>query len=83
MTKVEVPAGATISVNVNMVGADPAVYLLYNCTTVTSCAAGNNSSIGSTENVAYTNTSASTEVLYLVVDTATSMAPYMMTIDIQ
>lgn len=83
LTKVEVGPGQTITVNVDMAGADPAVYLLYNCSNTNSCAAGSDINVGPVEQVQYTNGNASPEVLYLVVDSKTQMQPWFMTIDIQ
>ncbi len=83
MTKVEVGPGETITVNVDMAGSDPAVYLLYNCADPNACANGSDIDVGPQEQVAYTNNSASTETLYLVVDSKTQLRPWFMTIDIQ
>jgi len=83
MTQVQVDDGQTISVNINMQNGDPAIYLLYNCTNALSCAVGADTSVGPQEQIAYTNTSGVSELLYLVVDSKTQLRPYFMTIDIQ
>ena len=83
MTQVELGPGETIVVNVGMPGSNPAIYLLYNCTSATSCAAGSDLDVGPDEGpLQYTNNGGATEILYLVVDTKTAMNPYFMTIAI-
>ena len=83
MTQVQVDAGQTLSVNINMQNGDPALYLLYNCTNALSCAVGSDASVGQQEQLAYTNNSGVSELLYLVVDSKTTLQPYFMTLDIQ
>lgn len=80
MTKVEVPAGATLSVNVQMANEDPALYLLGNCQSTSGCAAWSDSSVGTTENMIYVNTGTTAQTMYLVVDTKALMEPYFLTV---
>ena len=83
MTQVEVPNGQTLSLNINMVGGDPSMYLLYNCTNALSCAVGTDASVGDREQLFYTNNSGVSEILYLVIDSKTFLQPYFLTVDIQ
>jgi hypothetical protein len=83
MTQVQVDAGQTLTVNINMTNGDPAIYLLYNCTNALSCAVGSDASVGQQEMLAYTNNSGVSELVYLVIDSKTTLRPYFLTIDIQ
>ncbi len=83
MTKVEVGAGQALMVNINMVGGDPALYVLYNCTNALSCAVGADVSVGDQETLAYTNVTNVSETVYLVVDSKTFLMPYFLTVDLQ
>lgn len=83
MTRISLQAGETLHANIQMPGGNPALYLLYNCTNATSCAAGRDLSVGAGELLSYTNHSGVSENLYLVVDTVgTTLRPYFLTIDI-
>ncbi|NCG21879.1 MAG: hypothetical protein GWP91_22915, partial [Rhodobacterales bacterium] len=55
---------------------------LYSCATTTSCAAGADNSVGSSEGLVYENITAASETLYLVVDSKTTLLPYFLTLDI-
>ena len=83
MTRVDLQPGETITVNVDMFGSDPSLYLVYNCSNPASCAAGSDIDVGPTESVQYTNNSSQPETLYLVVDSKVAISPYFLTIDIQ
>ena len=80
VTVVEVPAGATLSVNVNMEGGDPGLYLLFQCDTT--CAAAADASLGSQELLTYTNVGTVTERVFLVVDSKDGLLPFFMNISI-
>ena len=82
MTKVTLEAGQTVSAAVTMPGADPGIYLLYNCTNVFSCPVGADNRGDGLEALAYTNGNTVSETLYLVVDSKTRMSPYFLTVDI-
>ena len=84
MTKIELQNNETLYALLNMdAPADPALYLLRNCNTMTSCAVGADMNLNGFEEVTYQNTSGSAETLYLVVDSKTQLEPYYLTIDIQ
>jgi len=83
MTQILVPDGQTLSVNINMDGGDPGIYLLYNCTNALSCAIGSDAQVDGREQFAYQNNSGVSETVYLVIDSKTFLMPYFMTIDIQ
>jgi hypothetical protein len=82
MTKITLQDQETLTVLVSMPGENPAIYLLYNCTSTNACAAGADFDFGPNEQMAYTNTSGDTETLYLVIDSKTALQPWFMTIDI-
>ncbi len=82
MSKVVVPSGQTLTVNIDMPGGDPTLYALYACTSPSSCAVGADNSVGSTEGMVYENISSASETLYLVVDSKTTLEPYFLTVDI-
>ncbi len=82
MMPIDVGPGQTLTVNVEMAGADPSIYLLYNCNDAFSCPVGADLSQGPMESLAYQNTSSSVERLYIVVDSQTGLQPYFMGIDI-
>ncbi|HHO49305.1 MAG TPA: hypothetical protein ENK18_00140 [Deltaproteobacteria bacterium] len=82
MMPIEVGAGQTLTIDINMPGADPAIYLLYNCNDAFSCPVGADLSQGPQESLAYTNAGTSPEVLYIVVDSQVGLQPYFMGINI-
>ena len=83
VTPIEVPAGHTVTVDVEMPGADPALYFLFECDDALSCPSGSDVP-GSSESVSYTNQSSSPERIYVVVDTAgDALTAYRMDIDFQ
>lgn len=83
MVKVELGPNETVQATVEMPGADPVVYLLYNCAISASCASGSDYDTTEIETVSYTNTTASTEVLYLVVDSQGGSGSYTLDLLIQ
>lgn len=80
MTPVDVQPGQTLTVNVNMPGADPAIYFLYQCDDAFSCPFGSDRSIDEREVASYTNNSGATERIYIVVDSQDGILPYFMSI---
>lgn len=83
MTKVTLLDGETLTALVTMPGADPAIYLMYNCTQPNTCAIGADVGLGTTEQLVYTNTSGFSENLYLVIDTkGAPLQAYFLTLDI-
>lgn len=76
MVRVEVASGETITATVDMPGADPVLYFLYNCANSLSCPIGSDVGTGSDETVTYTNTTPVNEVLYLIVDSHGGTAGY-------
>lgn len=86
MTRIRLLPGETLTANIEMKGSDPALYLLYQCNSTASCAAGADLH-GATgkESLVYENRSGQTENLFLVVDTrsAVGLRPYFLTLDIR
>lgn len=68
IARVRLLPGETLELGVEMAGADPAFYLLTNCTQIASCAAGFDRTTGRLETGTYQNNSGFTETFYLVVD---------------
>lgn len=83
MAPIVLQAGQSLSVNVNMPGADPALYLLFNCEDEFACPVGRDVSISANEQLAYTNAGNYPQTVYLVVDSQSGMAPYFMSINVQ
>ena len=84
MQKVTLGPGQTITALLQMPGADPAIYLLYNCTQPDTCAIGADLSVGPNEELTYTNSSGYQENLYLVVDSkGGALQPYFLSVVIQ
>ena len=82
MTPVEVPAGQTLTVNVRMPGANPAIYFLYQCDDPFSCPAGSDASLGEEEVGVYQNTGTVTERIYVVVDSEDGILPYFLSMQL-
>lgn len=82
LTPITLAPGQTLAVNLNMPGGDPGLYLLYNCQNAFSCPVGADLSLGTNEQLVYTNQSAGTENLFLVVDSKTGLRPYFMGVTI-
>jgi hypothetical protein len=80
MTPVEVPAGATLTAQLNMAGSDAGLYLLFDCNDAFSCADGSDKSQNGPESVTYTNSTQFPITVYLVVDSKTGITPYFLTI---
>lgn len=75
----------TLTASITMDGADPAIYLAYNCANVSgnACPVGDDNSIGSKEAINYQNTSGGSENLWLVIDTkGQGLKPYFLVLDI-
>lgn len=85
MTKITLQTGETLTVSVNMPGADPGLYLLYNCRDQFSCPEGADvGGVGDIEQISYQNQTAGTENLYIVVDSKgeTGMRPYFLSVSV-
>lgn len=78
MFPIELGPGQTVNLLVDMPGGDPALYLLYDCEETFSCPVGSDRSSGQDEALVYTNASASTERLYVVVDSKTELLPFFL-----
>ncbi len=83
MVKIELAPFEAVEATVTMPGADPSLYLLYNCANSASCASGSDLSTSDTETVSYTNQSGVNEVLYLVVDSQGGSGSFTLDVLIQ
>lgn len=84
LTRVELQSGQSLTANINMPGGDPALYLLYNCLDAFSCPIGSDvGGVSASEQLVYTNYSASPETLYLVIDSkGVGLRPYFLGVSI-
>ncbi len=80
MVPIDVNAGQSIQVNVNMPGGNPAIYFVYQCDDAFSCPAGCDASIDEKELCSYTNQSAVDERIYAVIDSEDGILPYFLSI---
>ncbi len=86
ITKVVLQAGETLTVDISMPGADPAIYLMYNCTAPNTClpGMGADTNLGVAETLFYENLAVGEEILYLVVDTkGGALQPYSLTLTVE
>lgn len=83
MTAITLQSGEVLTVSVDMADGDPGLYLLYNCQDEFSCPAGADvGGEGDPETITYTNASAGSENLYIVVDSKTGISPYFLSVTI-
>lgn len=75
--------GQTLEASVDMPGANPSLYVLYNCAIAESCPAGSDANSNSQETVSYQNRTQGSELVYLVVDSSGATGQYELTIDIR
>lgn len=80
MVPVIVPADGTLTATVEMPDGDPALYLLYVCDDRFSCPRGSNIESGPLETLSYQNPGTQEERMYLVIDTATELRPFHLTL---
>jgi hypothetical protein len=79
----EIPTMMTASILVTMPGADPGIYLLYDCDNPSFCPVGSDASLGPEEKFTYENVSADTERVYLVVDSKSGLQPFFVSVTTQ
>ncbi len=82
MTPLTLDSGQSVSIQLNMPGGDPAVYILYNCADEFSCPVGSDASLGNSESLFYMNASLGTENIYIVVDSKNGLKPFYMNVSI-
>ncbi len=81
MMKVKVPPGTVMTAFIQMPGADPAIYVMTNCTQTQTCVAGADLSLNTAETLTWENTAIGEANVYIVVDTkGASLQPYFLTI---
>ncbi len=83
LAKFELQTGETLNATATMPGADPALYVLYNCAIGDSCALGENASAGPSESLIYTNNTPASEIIYLAVDSAGVSGDYTLDVLVQ
>lgn len=83
MVKVELQSNQTLTADVFMPGADPVLYVLYNCAVSASCPVGSDADATSDESLTYQNLTPFAEVLYLVVDSNGLSGSYTLDVLIQ
>jgi hypothetical protein len=83
LIQIELLPGASLDANVTMAGHDPVLYVLYNCAVAASLATSSDADSSSQEQIVYTNQSAASELVYLVVDGALSTGNYQFELLIQ
>ena len=79
---ITISAGMTLTLGIDMPGADPALYLIEDCTDESTCVAGVDTGGDADEGLAYQNLGPD-QTLYLVIDTADGLQPYFLSVDIR
>lgn len=82
MAPITIPAGYTLTVGIEMPGADPALYLLTNCNDAFQCPAGADTGADEDEQLSYRNDSGVDQTLFLVIDSATGLQPYFLSVNL-
>jgi len=83
LIQVELQPGQSLDTTVIMAGHDPVLYVLYNCAVAASLATSSDANSSIEEQILYTNQSAASELVYLVVDGAVSTGGYTFDLLIQ
>ncbi|MEZ4236060.1 MAG: hypothetical protein R3F59_07845 [Myxococcota bacterium] len=83
MLQVYLQPGESVTADVHATGADPKIYLMYNCAIADSCFFADDSDATEDEELRYTNATGVAEYFYLVVDGATNLGEYELDLVVQ